>query len=203
MERWERQTLSDLERHEGFRPYAYPDPLSPMFRKYSSRRIRWGFRPAREIMKELGITDPRLGSPWTVGFGFTRGVTPDSHMTIEEARPELYRELIAHLTVLDRLLPEWQLYPGFVKTVLANLAFNMGSRLGQFKNTLRYFHQRDWLRAATNLEKSLWYQQVGGRARELVWRLKNEMVQPEFLVADFSNVRSSVTSTEEVKRQGE
>lgn len=181
-ERWFNQTLADLWRHEGFRSYAYPDPLSPMAKNYKSRQ--WGFRPAREIMGELGIEigDAYLGDPWTVGVGVTKNVTLDSTRTQEEAREELSRELLEHLDILDKLVPEWKSYPDFAKTVLANLAYNLGSRLKQFKNTLRYFREQKWEQAAANLEKSLWYRQVGSRSKELVWRLRNGMIQPEHIV---------------------
>lgn len=201
-ERWFLQTLADLWRHEGFRRYAYPDPLSELHRKYPPSKWRWGFRPAREILEEINA-DSNLGKPWTVGVGFTRGITPDSEMTEEQARELLSRELFEHLPVLDKHVPEWKVYPTFAKSVLANLAFNLGGRLGQFKNTLGYFRERKWHQAAANLEKSLWYQQVGSRAQELVWRLRNEQIQAEHIIPDFSNVISSVTSTEEVISKGE
>lgn len=196
-ERWFVQTLADLWRHESYRKYAYPDPLSELHRKYPPGKYQWGFRPARDILKEIGA-DPDLGKPWTVGVGFTRGVTPDSEMSKEQAHEHLATELFEHLPVLDKHVPEWKVYPTFAKTVLANLAFNLGGRLGQFKNTLAYFRERKWLQAAVNLEKSLWYTQVGHRSKELVWRLKHEQIQPEYIVPDFSGVTASVTSTEEV-----
>jgi GH24 family phage-related lysozyme (muramidase) len=203
-ERWFKQTLHDLDRDEGFREFAYPDPLSELHRRYPPRRYGWGYKPATEIIKELKIKDISLGDPWTVGHGFTRGVTPSSRISHEESLVRLSRELIAHLPVLDKVLPEWRMYPDFVKTVLANMAFNLGSRFWQFKNTIRAFANHDWPAAADLMTRSLWFSQVGARAKRLVWRLRNGMIQPDQLVApDFSNVISSVTSTEEVKRQGD
>ena len=43
------QVVKDLGRDEGFREYAYPDPLSKLARTQKSKD--WGFKPAREIMR--------------------------------------------------------------------------------------------------------------------------------------------------------
>ncbi len=39
-----RQVVADLNRHEGFREFAYPDPLSALYKKFS--RLPWGLKPA-------------------------------------------------------------------------------------------------------------------------------------------------------------
>lgn len=185
MERWFNQTVGDLARHEGFRAYPYPDPLSELHKIYPPGKYKWGFKPPKEIIAQIGLdyaTAFKLGGPWTWGYGDTHGVDMDGQIEEPEARIELSRELSEHITVLDALVPEWKVYPDFAKTVLANLAYNMGSRLGQFRNTLKYFREKNWIQAAAGLEKSLWYRQVGGRAEELVWRLKNQMIQPKYLV---------------------
>lgn len=197
MENWLAQTVADLERHEGFRPYAYPDPLSELHEEFPPSEWGWGYKPADAILRAIGQPASK-GNPWTVGYGFTHGVGPSTKMDREQARDELLPELIEHLEVLDRLLPEWKLYPDVIKTVLANLAFNLGGRLKQFKNTLKYFEQREWAKAAANLQKSLWYRQVGDRSEELVKRLKTLEIDPRYKVADFSNVEGKVTSTEQL-----
>lgn len=198
MENWVVQTVSDLERHEGFRKYAYPDPLSELGVEYPAHKWGWGYKPADVILRE--IEEPASkGLPWTVGYGFTHGVGPSTVMEREQARDELIPELIEHLEVLDKLVPEWKEYPDVIKTVLANLAYNLGyKRLAKFKNTLEYFRQRQWMKAAANLQKSLWFTQVGDRAEELVKRLKTLEIEPRHKVADFSNVKGRVTSTEQL-----
>ena len=40
---WFKQVCSDLERHEGFRQFAYPDPLSFIGKNYSNPKYKWGF----------------------------------------------------------------------------------------------------------------------------------------------------------------
>lgn len=182
---WAAQTLADLERDEGFREYAYPDPLSALFRQH--RKERWGFEPAdiiaMRIQKATGKSvDFSTGAPWTVGFGFTRGVTYRTRISIDAARHKLEDEMLAHLHVLDKVLPKWQEMPDVVKTVLANLAFNLGTRFWQFKNTIKLLNAGNFPAAADNLQASLWYKQVGGRAVRLVKRLRTGKIEPENLI---------------------
>lgn len=179
---WLVQTEADLDRHEGFREFAYPDPLSKLFRRHP--RARWGFRPADIIMAELGETsNEREGRPWTVGHGFTSGVRPSSRISREHSRKRLEKEILEHLHVLEVLIPEWKEMPLFAQTVLVNMAYNMGlKRLSQFAPTLAVFKQRKWGRAARRLEKTLWYKQVGVRSRELCDRLLNQRIAPQHLV---------------------
>lgn len=52
--------------------------------------------------------------------------------------------------------------------VLINMAFNMGvPGLGKFKLFLSALQRMDWLRASKEMEDSLWYRQVGIRAKRL------------------------------------
>jgi lysozyme len=51
--------------------------------------------------------------------------------------------------------------------VIVNLAFNLGNKLAQFKNTLAHFRNNNWELAARGLENSLWYKQVGRRGPEI------------------------------------
>lgn len=190
--RWLIQTHADLQRHEGFRKYAYPDPLSPMGRMNYKEA---GFISGRELMQKYGWKEAD-GAPWTVGYGFTQGVTPDSIITKELADQKLYQEILNHLEVLDRLIPSWIVLPMFAQTVLISLAFNLGyNKLRQFAPTLELFKQGDWAGAARRLENTAWYRQTGSRARELVWRLKNEMIQKEYAIPNFSGVSVSVDTT--------
>lgn len=71
---------------EAYRQFAYPDPGSALAKATRSMRLRWGFRPAREILQELGAELRQLsGAPWTVGYGETREITIDSVMSLAEA----------------------------------------------------------------------------------------------------------------------
>lgn len=178
---WFRQTLADLHRHEGFREYAYPDPLSELGKRYPAARYKWGFKPAGMILLELGEF-PYKGNPWTVGYGFTNGVTHNTRMDIVTATRRLEKEVDSHVEILDVLVKGWRDMPTYVKTVLANLAFNLGSRLKHFRPTLDVFERGDYSYAGDRLTRTLWYKQVGSRARELVERLKTGKIQDQYNV---------------------
>lgn len=180
---WLAQVFSDLQRHEGFRQYAYPDPISPMGKAYPMRKYGWGSRPARIIMAELGLNEV-TGRPWTVGYGFTRGVTPDSQISKEMADRMLESEIFAHVKDLDKLVPRWQLdYPLYVQTVLANMVFNLGyNKLSKFTTTLQMVKDKRFADAGRNLRSSLWYKQVGLRAVELTNRLIEGKIDDEHKV---------------------
>lgn len=172
------QMKKDLMRHEGFRQYAYPDPLSKLAKKY--RGLDWGRRPARELMVLVKDMTEEDGRPWTVGVGDTHGVSPDSVRTLEQAERRLEQHIVEYEAALVAALP-WVKEASFVtRTVLLNMAFNMGLRgLLQFRNTLRFIEAKDYVRAASNMTQSLWYKQVGARAKELVERMRTQTILPE------------------------
>ena len=173
-----RQVVSDLDRHEGFREFAYPDPLSSLFKKH--RNKDWGFRPAREILAEIGVSVEeavKTGAPFTVGFGFTHGVTPDSRMNRITAERRLEQEILDVDSALSNVL-SWYKEASFVtKTILINLSFNMGIKgLLGFRNTLAFISQKNYEQAARNMTQSLWYKQVGKRAVELTERMRTQTI---------------------------
>lgn len=179
---WLQQTLADLMRHEGFREYAYPDPESPLYKRH--KKERWGFVPADIILARLG-EKASDGAPWTVGFGFTKGVTPTTRMSRTLAEEKLLPIALAHFNQLYRLLPEWDSYPDFVKTVLSNLIYNMGlDKLRGFKNTLKFFRAKEWKKAGDGLVHSLWYKQTGSRAKELVKRMRTGTIESEHKIGE-------------------
>lgn len=183
---WMPQVLADLERHEGYREYAYPDALSEWGRKYPMWKHNWGRRPASVIMAELGLSkeDVAKGAPWTVGFGFTKGVRHTSRTTRGESRERLKAEIVEHVKGLDVLVPGWRTEHSLVvQSVLANLIYNLGQyRLSKFAPTLALFKTKEYAAAATRLENTAWYKQVGNRSKELVERLRTGRIRPEHLV---------------------
>jgi len=180
------QVVKDLDRHEGYREFAYPDPLSDLYQKYPNEK--WGFRPAVEILREIGVSleeAERLGSPWTVGYGFTDGVTPESRMNKQIAARKLEELVLAINSDLKNTL-SWYKEASFVtKTILINMYFNLGrAGLLGFRNTLRYISQKNYKQAAANMLKSLWARQVGRRARELARRMETQTIPAELQAPD-------------------
>jgi GH24 family phage-related lysozyme (muramidase) len=176
------QVVADLVRHEGYRKYAYPDPLSILGKKYPKHD--WGRKPAREILALIG-QPPEKGAPWTVGIGYTHGVNPDTVYTLEMAMHKCEEEVVSLVPGLSRIFSDWINQPFAVQTVLLNMAYNMGiKRLSEFKNTFKYLLARDYDAAGTNLKKSLWYKQVGDRADELIKRVRTQSIDPQHLVEE-------------------
>lgn len=182
---WLEQAHADLKRHEGFRPYAYPDPLSALGQKHGSK---FGYKPAREVLATLGKYASLDGGPWTVGYGFTGSdITKDTHISQEDADEKLYTEIMEHAYGLDKLVPDWGNAPLYVQSVLVNLIFNMGKAgLAKFTNTLKMFNAGDYKGAAANLTKSLWYRQVGTRAKELTSRLMAGIIPDRYKTNDIA-----------------
>ena len=171
------QVKKDLERHEGFREFAYPDPLSKLYKAHPELRKKWGFYPVQDLLPP--DTDWEDGSPWTVGHGFTEGTTQYSRMTRTQSERRLEGKILAMDSLLnDRYFPSWWKDASFVtKTILINMAFNMGiGGLLGFKNTLRYIKERNYKQAAANMRKSLWFKQVGSRAVELSRRMETQEI---------------------------
>lgn len=174
------QVASDLNRQEGFREFAYPDPLSPLAKKYKGEAWPWGFVPAKELLSRIGDMKEKDGAPWTVGFGFTQGVTASSRMNRLTAERKLETEILDRDQSLQVILP-WYNDSSFVaKTVLINMAFNLGLKgLLGFRNTLRYIKEQNYKQAAANMRKSLWYRQVTKRAEELAVRMETQTIKEQ------------------------
>ena len=86
-------------------------------------------------------------------------------------------------TSLSNLLPWYKDAPFVTKTILINMAYNMGVKgLLGFKNTLAYVKQGNYAQAAKNMKLSLWYSQVGSRGEELVKRMETQTIPKEFEV---------------------
>lgn len=67
-----------------------------------------------------------------------------------------------------RRLPQYNALNSIRQTVIANMAFNMGTpRVLQFKKMWKAIDSMDWEEAGAQMLDSLWARQVGNRATEL------------------------------------
>lgn len=173
------QVKKDLERHEGFREFAYADPLTPLYKKYA-KLGKWGKVPARSFLSEADLKNLDSGAPWTYGFGFTKGVNVDSRIDRIKAERLLEEHILEMDAILQNLL-YWFKESSFVtRVILINMAFNMGVKgLLKFRNTLAFIKAKNYKQAASNMKQSLWYKQVGARAHELVERMKTQTIAPQ------------------------
>lgn len=172
------QVKADLERHEGYREFAYPDVLSSLYKRHP--RHAWGEQPARSILSMIGVdadSAARDGAPWTVGHGFTQGVNLDSKMDRLRSERMLEQHILEADMQLRGVLTWYADAPFVMKTVLINMLFNLGLKgLLGFNNTLRFMKEKNYKQAAANMRKSLWYRQVGGRAEELARRVETQTI---------------------------
>lgn len=116
-----------IKEFEGYREYAYPDPASPLYQRYP--KMRWGYRPARDIIREIedsgDLSASALsGHPWTVGWGFTMGVDQETRMTPGEADFRLATELEEYASAM---LAACTLAPNENQlAAMVSLAWNVG-----------------------------------------------------------------------------
>mgnify|MGYP003658843943 FL=1 len=116
----------------------------------------------------------------TVGIGhLCREGEPEYDMEVdtpvsEERVNELFDKDIAW-TITDcyKILPDFDMLPEEVRLICANMMFNMGvNRMRGFKNFLAAVDDRDWEKAAIEMEDSRWHKQVTARADRLIKRMK-------------------------------
>jgi lysozyme len=100
----------------------------------------------------------------TIGVGrnlVNRGISTDEAMIM------LDNDIQYFTNQLKTVIPWFDSKPDKVKTVLIDMAFNLGiTGLLNFKNTLHFIEISDYKSAADTMLKSLWAQQVGTRATE-------------------------------------
>lgn len=177
-----RQVAHDLDTDEGFREFAYPDPLSKLQKKYPN--LPWGFKPAREIAPP-GINWDE-GNPWTYGHGFTKGVTPDSRISRIQSDRKLENAIHEMDVALHTVLPTWYSDASTAtKTVLLNMCHQLGLKgLLGFKNTLAYMKAHLFDRAADGMLSSLWAKQTPNRAKKYAARLRAQKIDPAQLAPE-------------------
>ena len=117
----------------------------------------------------------------TVGIGhLCREGEPEYDMEVdtpvsEERVNELFDKDIAWvITDCRKIIPDFDMIPDEVQLILGNMMFNMGiNRMGMFKKFLAAIDDRDWRRAAIEMEDSRWHKQVTARANRLIHRMEN------------------------------
>ncbi len=121
---------------------------------------------------------------WTQGYGRARGIKEDSpEVPREQAEKWLLADYIEAKQCARKLVSNFDSLDNVRKTVLINMAFNLGcKKLGTFKNTIRFIETGNYHQAALNMLDSLWASQVKGRATELAKRMSTGKINPQYLV---------------------
>jgi lysozyme len=110
----------------------------------------------------------------TIGFGRN---LEDCGISKAEGELLLGNDVDSKAAELDRALPWWRELDGVRQRVLLNMAFNLGlAKLLGFRNTLAAVRERRFEDAARGMEASLWYKQVGERARRLAAMMRTGRV---------------------------
>ncbi len=113
----------------------------------------------------------------TVGVGHLVRPADMLHVgdTITQEQCDIFFDYDLARTVVacKRELDGWEGFPDEVQEILANMAYNLGiTGLLKFKRTLSLIRSHAYHEAADALVASLWYRQVGNRAKRLVARLR-------------------------------
>ena len=138
------QCKAEIKRHEGEVLEIYKDSLG-----YKTLGVGHLCQP----------NDPEYD--WEVGTKVSQEVVD---MYYEDDFDKHYMEAI-HVFGSHE---EWDKLPEVIQRVLVNMCFNLGgSRLSKFRNMLKACRNHDWKTMAVEMEDSRWFNQVGGRSREL------------------------------------
>lgn len=151
--------MDKIKDFESLRLFAYPDPKSPLHERTKKMKLRWGYMPARQILAQIVKRDPSLaklsGTPWTCGYGSTRGVTMDTYWSEEEALVRLDADLDDAQLAVERMVKVD--INEFQYAALVSLVFNIGSgnfststllkRLNEGKYSTAAHHFNDWVKA--------------------------------------------------------
>lgn len=137
--------LSQLKRHEGFRPRVYLCTAG-------HRTIGYGHN--LDSCPVAGIQD---------GDVISRSLADEI----------LWQDLAPLERRLSRCIPHWNDITAARRAVLVNMAFNMGvDGLLKFRRMLGAVENSDWQRAADEMLESEWVKQVKGRAFELARQMQ-------------------------------
>lgn len=137
--------MVEIKATEAFRQFAYPDPYSDLAQKYPGKR--WGFAPADYIFASLPDSAKELsGAPWTIGYGYTEGVTKNDTMTQEEADLQFPRKLVPYERAVERgckIKPTQKQFDAMV-----SLCYNIGAARFTTSTVLRCHNEGDFLAAS-------------------------------------------------------
>ena len=134
--------IADLQRAEGLRLHAYPDPRSG----------------AEPWTCGYGCTGPGIG--------------PHTVWTEAQAQAELAQRVEALQTALDRALPWWRRLHDARQDVLVNMAYNLGLEgLMAFATVLADARAGLSAKASDAMLRSAWAREVPARAKRLAHQM--------------------------------
>ncbi len=96
-----------------------------------------------------------------------------TEIDLRQAGHFLMEDIQDAIITVQRIFPVWEKWSEPRQHALINMAFNLGeSALRSFKRMVQAIRDDDWERAADEAADSLWYGQVGARAKRIVWAIR-------------------------------
>lgn len=139
----------------------------------------------KKLEDQLALDEGKRFSPYkdtvghlTVGIGHNLDASPLPHqeypMTEAEVDALFQQDVARAVAALDVHLPWWKSLPDAPARALIDLAFSMGiGELMSFNTFLRFMEEGQYKNAATDLQGTLWYKQVGTRGPRVVALLRS------------------------------
>lgn len=114
---------------------------------------------------------------WTAGYGHTKHVTQRTpKISQQQAEDWLFEDYTEAVTTARKIVPSFNDLDFVRKTVIINMAFNLGYRLRGFKKFLAAVESKQWGAAALEMLDSKWAAQVKQRATELAARMSSGVI---------------------------
>jgi GH24 family phage-related lysozyme (muramidase) len=133
-------------------------------------------KPTFGIGHLIKAGDPEAGKPacpkgvcFNTQCCIQRGGTPVSASRVDSVFP---RDVQIHVGEAKRIYPNFDTLPETVQLILADMCFNLGNQLADFRGMKAGIDAKDWNKAANEMINSAWYAQVGRRSKALVAKMR-------------------------------
>lgn len=116
---------------------------------------------------------------WTIGIGHNMQANPlppdiamfeytNNYITQEMIDRLFQTDIMVAIRDCQKLYPKFDTFPEPIQIALVDIMFNFGyTRWSkQFKETIAHINAEEWDDVEDHLQKSLWYKQVGRRAKD-------------------------------------
>jgi lysozyme len=101
-----------------------------------------------------------------LGLDFNAVLTGAVNITPDQVDQLLTITINGAVAGAKTLVPAFDQIPDIQQMIVTDLVFNMGqTTFSKFANTLKFINAQDWPNAASNLQQSAWFNQVGRRGR--------------------------------------
>lgn len=145
--------LNFIKKHEGYRPYVYKDTLG-------IPTVAIGLNLTRPDAKKI-ITQ--------VSANFENVLAGKEGLTDNQIREIFKITLKIAYSDAKLWIPEFDSLPKNIKLAVLDMSFNMGyPRLSKFVKTKKFIIDKDYNKAALEIQNSKWATQVGDRVNSLV-----------------------------------